>query len=541
MHIREVHVVNFRCFKGRFDLELTEGTNIIVGDNDAGKSTIIEAINMALSGTTNGRFVSTEINQYMFNSEIVEGYLARTNNGENTDLPEITIEIVFSDDAPAILEGNGNLDKTKSRGIALHVGFDTDYSSEYQALITGEGEITTLPIEYYRSIWTTFARDIIGVRSIPMKAAIIDTTAVRFHNGADIYISRIVRDHLSESERVKLAQAYRKMRESFIQSGSIEAINAQISKAADVPENKLTVSTNLTTKSAWETILSTYLDNIPFQQIGKGTQSIVKTKLALARAPGKKPNVILLEEPECHLTHANLNTLLSALTETAGIQQVVVSTHSSFVANKLGIDDLILLHRGKTIRFSSLQNQTRDFFRKLPGFDTLRMLLCKRVVLVEGPSDELVFQRAYMDATSGRLPIQDGIDVMSVALTFKRFLEIGRLLHKPMGIITDNDGNHVKNVIEKFKEYDNMKYMRVFADNRDSLPTLEPQIVDANVQQLDILREILGITAKMYPGQEEVSTYMQKNKVQSALAVFDAQKGIKYPKYIEEAVAWCRE
>ena len=42
------------------------------------------------------------------------------------------------------------------------------------------------------------------------------------------------------------------------------------------------------------------------------------------------------------------------------------------------------------------------------------LVLAKRVILVEGPSDELVVQRAYRDAHNGRLPIQDGVDVMSM-------------------------------------------------------------------------------------------------------------------------------
>ena len=42
-----------------------------------------------------------------------------------------------------------------------------------------------------------------------------------------------------------------------------------------------------------------------------------------------------------------------------------------------------------------------NYFKKLPGYDTLRLVLAKRVILVEGPSDELVVQRAYRDAHDG--------------------------------------------------------------------------------------------------------------------------------------------
>ncbi len=65
MHITKLHVINFRCFEGRFNLELGQRTNIVVGDNGAGKSTILEAINMALSGLSGGRYLSNELNEFM--------------------------------------------------------------------------------------------------------------------------------------------------------------------------------------------------------------------------------------------------------------------------------------------------------------------------------------------------------------------------------------------------------------------------------------------------------------------------------------------
>ena len=52
-------------------------------------------------------------------------------------------------------------------------------------------------------------------------------------------------------------------------------------------------------------------------------------------------------------------------------------------------------------------------------------------MLVEGPSDELVFQKLYMQTNDRKLPIEDGIDVISVqSLAFKRFLDIANLLEK---------------------------------------------------------------------------------------------------------------
>lgn len=541
MNIERVHLVNFRRFHGRFNLDLKTGVNVLVGDNNSGKSTIMEAINLVLSGLTNGRYLSNELNQFMFNDEVVRDYLRQIESGLNPELPEIRVELVFSSDAPADLEGNGNLDRVKARGVSLSVAFDPDYAGEYEALLGEDEQPTTLPIEYYRATWTTFARENITIRSMPMKAAMIDSSSARFQSGTDVYISRIIRDHLSDVERVQLAQAYRKMKDGFVQNGSVESINAKLSKAADLPDDRLSVSANLTTKSAWETILSAYLDEIPFQEVGKGTQSIIKTRLALTDSPGTKPNVILLEEPENHLSHGNLNALLADISTASDRQQAIVSTHSSFVANKLGLNDLILLHDGSTLRLSDLPKGTQNFFRKLPGYETLRLLLCRRMVLVEGPSDELIFQRAYMDHNGGTLPIEDGVDVMSVGLTFKRFLEIARRLSKQTAVITDNDGNYKRNIEDKYQEFLSDESIAIFADDREHLRTLEPQIADSNSADLDNLRIILGMPSKGQLKGSDVASYMESDKVQSALAIFDSKMRIEYPKYIVDAVVWCRD
>ena len=49
MFIRKVKIHNFKCYRD-FEITLEEGLNIVVGDNEAGKSTILEAINLALTG-----------------------------------------------------------------------------------------------------------------------------------------------------------------------------------------------------------------------------------------------------------------------------------------------------------------------------------------------------------------------------------------------------------------------------------------------------------------------------------------------------------
>lgn len=539
-YIKKIHIKNFKCFKGSFFLELNEGINIIVGNNEAGKSTILEAVHLALSGLLNGRYIKNELSQYLFNKDVENEYIASVKAGKPIEPPEILIEVFFDGDKLPALEGDHNTLRQKHCGFSYRIEFDADYKNDYAAFVATQS-ITTLPIEYYKISVTSFAREGLATRSIPIKSALIDSASTRYQHGSDVYISRIIKDDLSEKEIVDLSQSYRKMKEAFMEEGSVKAINSKIESNSGLSSKKVSVSVDLSAKNSWETSLMTYLADIPFHQIGKGEQCLIKTNLALAHKKTVESNIILIEEPENHLSHSMLNQLIKSINEKCEGKQILITTHSSFVANKLQLNNLILLHNQIETRLNTLKPDTFDFFSKLSGYETLRMILCKKAILVEGPSDELLIQRAYMDRHQGALPIENGIDVISVAMTFKRFLEVADILKKPIAVVTDNDGNYANNIVAKYKDYDKSETIKICADNRDELYTLEPQLVDANKDDLDTLRKVLGIKKTEYKSFEAISDYMQKDKAECALRIFNATESIKYPQYIQDAVNWCEE
>jgi len=541
LRIEKINIENYKCFEGLFSSTFNDGVNIIVGDNEAGKSTILEAINLALTGLLHGRYLKNELSQYLFNYNVVNAYLEGVKKGDNPGLPFITIEVYFSGDDLPLFEGNGNSEKSKACGLQFKIEFDGSYQAEYEVLLAEGDEITTIPIEYYKVTWKSFARDSVTARTIPIKSVLIDSTSSKYQNGSDIYISRIIRNDLEDSERVKLSQAYRKMKDTFIGDASVQAINDKISGKANITDKNLRVSVDLSTQNSWETTLMTYLDNVPFHQIGKGEQCVIKTNLALGHERSQEANVVLLEEPENHLSHTKLNQLIKTISERCDGKQVIISTHSSYVANKLGLENLVFLNDQKVARLSDLPNDTFSFFKKLPGYQTLRMLLCRKAVLVEGDSDELVFQRAYMDKHDGRLPIEDGVDVIAVKLTFKRFLDIAIKINQQVAVITDNDRDYETKITKKYKGYVGFECVNIFADNRENLNTLEPQFADANSSRLESLCQVIGVDKDKYNTVDLISAYMISNKTDWSLKVFESEASVRYPAYIEDAVAWCDE
>jgi len=544
MNISKVYIENYKVFNGKFEITLNSGINILVGNNETGKSTILEAIHLALTGLLNGRYLRNELSQYLFNNQVENQYLNSINDPDQTHLepPQILIEVYIDTDDLPLFEGNGNSDRSKACGLSLKIEFDDEYQTEYDELANSSEEVQSIPIEYYKVTWTSFARDSITSRSIPMRSALIDTSGHKYRNGSDIYISRIIRNELEDKEKVAVSQAYRKLKEKFAQDESIQTINDKVNAVASLSDDKeVSVSVDLATKDAWEAGLTTFLDLVPFQNIGKGEQAIVKTKLALGAKESQKAGVILIEEPENHLSHTKMNEFIKSISENCENKQIIISTHSSFVANKLGLDNLILLENQNTARLSDLPADTQDFFRKLPGYQTLRLLLCKKAILVEGDSDELIVQRAYMDAHDGRLPIEDGIDVISVKLTFKRFLQIAKLLDKTVAVVTDNDSNYEKNIIKKYEGYWDIQSITIFADEREHLNTLEPQFVDANKNQLEKLCRVAEIDFTKYSTPEQISKYMENNKTDWALNVFNSEENLNYPDYINQVITWCDE
>lgn len=542
MSIKKVKIKNFKCFKDWFEVNFNDCLNILVGNNEEGKSTILEAINIALTGIYRGKYIKNELSQYLFNKEIVNKYLEDIKNGKVAILPEIIIEIYFDGQNHPELLGDGNSDNSKDiEGIVFSLKFDDRFSKEYDAMT--KSEIKSLPIEYYEVSWQTFARDIITPRMIPVKSSMIDSSNYKFVNGSDMYISRIVKNLLDESEIVGISKAHRMMKDAFGDDQIIKDINKKLSTSVSYPDKKFALSVDLGTKNSWENSLVTELDEIPYSNIGQGAQCIIKTKLALGDKKTENREIILLEEPECHLSYSNLNIFLNSIKDKCSSKQIIISTHSSFVANKLGLENLILLNDSKISRLSDLPEDTNKFFRKISGYDTLRLILSKSAILVEGDSDELVVQKAYMDTHDGKLPIEDGIDVISVGVSFLRFLEIADRLNKQVAVITDNDGN-IKALENKYKHYikDNKKpNIGIFFDD-DVHPysgniekynnnTLEPCLLRSNkLEQMNLILE------KKFSSEDDLLKYMYNKKTECAIKLFDYNGKIIYPNYIERAV-----
>ena len=545
MYIKEITIKNYKCFK-KFNLKLNKNTNILVGNNEAGKSTILEAIHLTLTGLINGKYLKTELTQHLFNKEIIEKYLTEINSDDPTIIPsppEIIIEIFIDNEELPLFEGNNNSKHQKECGLLFKISLKDSLKEEYEKLVES-GKIKYLPIEYYDFSWTSFAWESKTPRTIPIKSALIDSSSNRYLNGSDVYISRIIKEYLDTKDIINISKAHRKLKEFFSEEQAIKDINQKIQTALKISDKNIELSVDLSSKNAWENSLTTYLDKIPFHHIGKGEQCIIKTNLALNHKKTSEANILLLEEPENHLSHVKLNQLMKSIKEKTD-KQIIISTHSSYVANKLGLKDLIILNNRQTTSLSELSSDTKSFFEKLSGYNTLRFILCKKAILVEGDSDELIVQKAYMVNNSGKLPIENEIDVISVGLSFKRFLEIANKINQPVVVVTDNDGDIVA-LKSKYCEYLNgnaKDFIKICYDETIdtgelklgktsfNYNTLEPKLLKSN--SLELLNKIFNTHNDE---EDKMHKFMKNNKTKCALEIFDTREDIQFPQYILDAI-----
>jgi putative ATP-dependent endonuclease of the OLD family len=530
--IRRVAVRNYRMFR-KLDLDLSPGMNILVGRNDTGKSTVIEAITLALTGRLLGRAFEQMLSPHMINKDATNEYITALRAGGTLPTPPaIVIEVYLNDaDSAEILRGTNNLIGENACGIRLQARMSPDFAEEYEKFISQPETVHLVPTEYYTVEMLGFSGNRISSRSVPVDARVIDASTIRLQSGVDYHLQQIIRGNLNPKERVELSRQYRSLREEFSEKEPVKAINKKLEATDDeLTDRKLSLSIDISQRYTWEANLVAHLDDLPFDMIGKGDQNALKMLLAIGQK-ADDAHIILIEEPENHLSFTALRKLITRIDSKCAGKQVIIATHSTYVLNKLGIENLILLGMAEPTRITDLSPDTVSFFRKLPGFDTLRLALSDAAILVEGPSDELIIQRAYRDI-HGRLPVDDGVDVISVGLSHKRFAELAIRLGRRVWLVTDNDGKTIEEVTQRFSKFVSHSNVSLHTSDNPILNTLEPNLVAVN--DLSTLNTALGTK---HPTKESVLDAMLSDKTASALAIFEAGINLNMPKYILDVVA----
>ena len=140
----------------------------------------------------------------------------------------------------------------------------------------------------------------------------------------------------------------------------------------------------------------------------------------------------------------------------------------------------------------------------------------------------------YKLSTPGSSLDADGVHVISVdGTSFKRYLELAKLLGIKVAVIRDNDRDHATNCVANYAGHVSPS-IQVFADPDNARHTFEVCMYQDNKATCETLFAV---------GRKSLSVedYMLKNKTDAAFQLLE-RKGVALtaPGYIQQAVAWIR-
>ena len=534
--IRELRVSGFRILKD-FVWEPKEGLNILVGANSAGKSTVLDAIELVTRGGIRGQGARRSLSPDWFNKDIVDAFFQELGGPlEGMNVPEITIVAVFSEDRHlARITGANDPDKKFENAPGIFITYTVPsnllprFLEECRGIQEARGPFV-LPTDYYDCSWRIFQGDPIVRRPEGVSCTRIDTAPEPRSRAVDAYAKSYVGEELDDDKMREVSSQFRRV-SAQIDREILSGITVNCSGRGN-----LGLQMDRSPRTDWTNSIVLHKEGLPLYALGSAEQTLTKCAVSLENAASE--SILLLEEPECHLSYSWLNDLVGVIADAAGKdRQIFVTTHSPFVLNRLGLDSLFVMAEGNSpSRITSLSEDTVSYFKRLSGYDTLRIVLADKAVLVEGPTDELVFDWAFRKER-GKLPHEKGIDVIECGTSHKRLLELAAALEKG-GIVAlrDNDGDdpdHWAGLAEPHLSNVRAFFCGALGEGK----TIEPQMIEANK---DKLQTLASIVRKRGNSTDKLEEFMTNNKTEWALRLLEADRSesqvLDIPSYILNAI-----
>lgn len=121
--IRKIILHNFKRFV-HLELDVMPDMNILIGDNESGKSSILQAIDLVSHGSRHR--VETIGVEHLFNVNAISQFMI---DRDMTKIPEMYVELFFNDnEQEPRLNGNNNSKHINAFGIRMLCKYDSRYS-----------------------------------------------------------------------------------------------------------------------------------------------------------------------------------------------------------------------------------------------------------------------------------------------------------------------------------------------------------------------------------------------------------------------------
>lgn len=565
MYIKEVTIRNFRNFKN-ITIPLNKFT-ILIGENDIGKSNLIKAIRLVLNNNT-FEYSSRILGITDFNNKKMQEFKLTINEKKeevkkaiedhdekyiNNLIPIIEIELTFVEAKDFYQKAllSDWLDEDKE-GECYKVKYVYEPKDKIKFLkeileISELGNEYMIPLDKYeyKIISTNNGK---GIRfdkfqnfNISYIGAERDNFSENEKQNSYRLISSLLEKNLKTKDRYQANKAYNEFFDKLKELKSFKKVferfdNSDFDNWRDIIE-KLELGPNTPNlKSIFSNINMVYGDEFLYQK-GLGKRNLLLIILLFTNyiITDRKFNFLVVEEPEAHMCINNLNIAIDFISKSAekieenSFNQILITTHNYNIINKLKFENVVLLKETEAINFSEYKEESK-YLAKRPNFDILKILLTKRVILVEGPTEEMLIN-TYLQKNKKDLNMAE---VIATGKGFKRFLDIWKLINsntdKKIGIVRDYDNQ--PNAKKEHEKYDDNK--NIFVRTTEKY-TLEDDLVNQGNNRVE-LEKIF----KDELGEVEITEYLKSNKAEAMYKIcdemLDNNANIELPNHIKEII-----
>ena len=408
MKINQVTISNFRGIKSA--KILLEEHTVLIGDNNAGKSTILEAIDLVLGPDRlsrlpvidehdfyNGIYLNENSSPIQIDIEIIVGDLSQEQKRKfSNNLEFWNKETLILIDSPPVDE----IEK-KSVEEVIRLAFNGSYDADEDDFM-GETYFCS-PIDIKTKFGKFDKRD---CGFLYLRALRTGTRALSLERGSLLDIILRIKEIRPQMWENILNQ----LRQTEVKSGENNEVNeilSDVQKALKqfVPtdwgsEPHLKVS-NLTREHLRKTLvvfMSTGSDGyfVPFNHQGTGTINTMVLALLSMIAELKQSVIFAMEEPEIAIPPYTQKRIVNSIRNKSA--QAIFTSHSPFVLEEFKPHQIILIQRdkgimsGKPIVFpSSIKPKaySKEFRMRFA-----ESLLAKRILITEGDTEAATYSTA---------------------------------------------------------------------------------------------------------------------------------------------------